>query len=105
MNLITEINKNPAGGESMSEANKKDKRAKIEIDEHFCKGCGLCVDACPQHLISITDQVSAKGYYPAQCKDPDNKCTGCALCARVCPDVAIEVFLKKKDSVVTGGKE
>jgi 2-oxoglutarate ferredoxin oxidoreductase subunit delta len=82
----------------MIDTKKKEKKAKIEIDEHFCKGCGLCVDACPQHIISISEKVSAGGYYPAQCPDPDNKCTGCALCARMCPDVAIEVFQKKKDA-------
>ena len=53
--------------------------AKITVDEGFCKGCGLCVDACPP-----------KGYHPAHCIDME-KCTGCASCATMCPDVAITV--------------
>jgi 2-oxoglutarate ferredoxin oxidoreductase subunit delta len=82
----------------MSEERKKERRARIAIDEHFCKGCGLCVDACPQHIIEISSQVTSSGYYPAACPDPQSKCTGCTLCARVCPDVAIEVFVKQKTS-------
>ena len=85
---------------SESKTQKKPKRARIAIDEHFCKGCGLCVDNCPQHIISISGTVATSGYYPAQCPDPENKCTGCTLCARICPDVAIEVFKAKK---VDGG--
>lgn len=87
----------------MNESNKNEQKAKIIIDEHYCKGCGLCVDACPQHIIEIADYVSDKGYYPAICPDPLSKCTGCTLCAKVCPDVAIEVFMKKK-SKLAGGK-
>lgn len=71
-------------------------RASITIDEHFCKGCGLCIEACPQHIISISDVVSSSGYYPASCPDPEKRCTGCTLCAKVCPDVAIDVYKVKK---------
>ena len=85
----------------MNRTNKKDKRARIIIDEHYCKGCGLCLDACPQHIITLSSEVNTGGYYPAVCLDPDNKCTGCTLCAKVCPDVAIEVF-KAKNSLVGG---
>lgn len=85
----------------MSQTKKKEKKASITIDAHFCKGCGLCLDACPQHIITLDDQVSSRGYYPAVCPDPDNKCTGCTLCAKVCPDVAIEVFKEQKN--VNGG--
>ncbi len=72
------------------------RQAKIKIDEHFCKGCGLCVAACPQHIIRIADSVSPQGYYPAEFIDPEQKCTGCTVCAKMCPDVAIEVFKSKK---------
>jgi len=74
----------------------KEKRARIKINEDFCKGCGLCVAACPLHLIRLANRVSVRGYYPAECIDSEGKCTGCALCATMCPDVAIEVFRVKK---------
>lgn len=65
--------------------------AKIVIDRNRCKGCGFCVDACPNNLIRIDTKLNAQGYLPAIIEDNEN-CTGCALCAEVCPDVAIDVY-------------
>lgn len=64
---------------------------RITVDGHFCKGCGLCVDACPLHIMELDgSRITAKGYHPAQCID-DERCTGCCSCATMCPDVAITV--------------
>jgi len=81
---------------SVTKTEKKERRAMIVINEDFCKGCGLCVTTCPLQLIRIANRISARGYFPAECVDPEGKCTGCALCAVMCPDVAIEVFKAKK---------
>ncbi len=68
-------------------------KGRIEIKEAKCKGCTLCVIACPQNVIAmVTEYVNAKGYYPAHLVDPEGKCTGCALCAVACPDVCITVY-------------
>lgn len=65
--------------------------AKVTVDEFFCKGCGLCVNACPKGIMELNAEViTAKGYHPAHCVDSD-ACTGCASCAVMCPDVAIKV--------------
>lgn len=65
--------------------------ARISVDDRFCKGCGLCVDACPEHIVALDlDTITAKGYHPAHCIDSD-ACTGCTSCATMCPDVAITV--------------
>ncbi len=65
--------------------------AKMTVDEGFCKGCGLCVEACPVHIIELdTTRITPKGYHPALCRD-ESACTGCASCALMCPDVAITV--------------
>ena len=65
--------------------------AKITIDENVCKGCEMCVNACPKKIIALAkDKINAKGYHPAQCVEPE-KCVGCAACATMCPDVAITV--------------
>ena len=65
--------------------------AKIIVDENLCKGCELCVTACPRGLLALdTARINAKGYHPSTLTDPD-KCIGCAMCAMMCPDVAITV--------------
>lgn len=64
---------------------------KIFIDEQRCKGCGLCVRACPKQIVALsTTRLNTKGYYPAEIVDPE-ACIGCASCARTCPDVAITI--------------
>ena len=64
---------------------------RIEINFERCKGCYLCIDACPKQLIEEGAELNASGYYPAR-PTAETTCTACALCATVCPDVAIEVF-------------
>lgn len=67
-------------------------KGRVEIDEGFCKGCGICVNVCPQRILELdADTITPKGYHPAQCTDED-ACTGCATCALMCPDVAITVY-------------
>ena len=63
---------------------------KIIIDAERCKGCGLCVIACPKNSIVISKKSNEKGYFPAQSNNTD--CTGCAFCAIICPEAAIEVL-------------
>lgn len=75
--------------------------AKIVIDAEICKGCSLCVKACPLRFIRISGRINSKGYYPAEFVDSEEKCTGCTLCAITCPDVAIEVYREKQKA---GGK-
>lgn len=65
----------------------------VTFNETRCKGCELCVSACPKGLIALDMQhYNAAGYHPAALVDPLDKCTGCALCAVACPDAAISVF-------------
>ncbi len=65
--------------------------AKLVFQTDKCKGCGLCVSACPKGLIEIAkDKINQKGHHPAQITDQE-KCVGCAFCATMCPDCIIEV--------------
>ena len=65
--------------------------AKLTFRTDRCKGCGLCVSACPKGLIAIAkDKINQKGHHPAELTDPE-KCVGCASCAIMCPDCIIEV--------------
>ena len=65
---------------------------RIEIDFERCKGCELCIPACPQDVITLAVSLNEKGYRPALFDDPHDDCTGCALCAVVCPDGTITVY-------------
>jgi 2-oxoglutarate ferredoxin oxidoreductase subunit delta len=65
--------------------------AKVTFNTDMCKGCGLCVDACPKACLAIADdKLNQKGYSPAYVKD-EEKCIGCAFCATMCPDCIITV--------------
>ena len=65
--------------------------AKLTFRTDECKGCGLCVDACPKGLIALAqDKINKKGHHPAQLVRPD-ECVGCASCAMMCPDCIIKV--------------
>ena len=70
----------------------------VRIDEELCKGCGLCVEACPRKLIRISrSSINKKGYHPARFEDPDQSCIYCTQCALVCPEVAIEIVRLEKE--------
>lgn len=64
---------------------------KVTINELVCKGCGLCVRACPKGVLALSKtKLNAKGYHPAEVADQES-CIGCASCFRTCPDVAIRI--------------
>lgn len=65
--------------------------AKVSFLEDLCKGCGLCVSACPKKIVELdTSRLNAKGHHPAHVTDMA-QCIGCACCAMMCPDCVITV--------------
>jgi 2-oxoglutarate ferredoxin oxidoreductase subunit delta len=63
----------------------------ITIDKEKCKGCEICIQACPHDLIVLSPKMNKHGGHYVEGINLD-KCTGCTLCARVCPDWVIEVY-------------
>ena len=74
-------------------------RGTVKIDVQTCKGCELCVAACPQESLKMSKEINAIGYHYAVLVQ-DN-CTGCVNCALVCPDAVITVYRTAKK----GGKK
>ena len=74
----------------------------IIIDVEKCKGCELCVDACPQDSLELSRNLNIKGFHYVV-KIEDN-CTGCTNCALVCPEGIVRVYrktAKKTEPVAT----
>ncbi|HKL66473.1 MAG: 4Fe-4S binding protein [Bacteroidales bacterium] len=69
-------------------------KGSIVIDKEKCKGCGVCVTACPTQVIAMSDDVNSKGYNYAEAVNMD-ACTGCTNCSVVCPDGVITVYRMK----------
>jgi 2-oxoglutarate ferredoxin oxidoreductase subunit delta len=69
----------------------KKTEARLEFQEERCKGCGLCVLACPRKLLVVSQRLNNQGYPVAELVQPD-RCNGCAFCAQICPDIVIQVW-------------
>ena len=64
-----------------------------------CKGCELCITACPKHVLALDERtVNVLGYHPVQLLDAAG-CTSCAFCARVCPDTVFTVYAPPRKAV------
>lgn len=72
----------------------KDGAAFVDYDK--CRACGMCVQACPQHLIEL---VPFESEFWVACHSADRGpvvrsqctagCIGCGICAKNCPTGAI----------------
>jgi len=69
-------------------------KGSITVNTERCKGCDLCVVACPSDVLELSQEVNGKGYNFALIINPD-ECTGCANCGYVCPDGCITVYRTK----------
>jgi 2-oxoglutarate ferredoxin oxidoreductase subunit delta len=72
-------------------------RSPLAIAEERCKGCELCITACPHHVLEL-DRVAVNrlGYHPVRLID-ELGCTSCAICAKVCPDAVFTVYARAKE--------
>ena len=66
-------------------------RGLVEINSEECKGCGLCVAACPPKELELSQSLNRYGVHPAQYSGTG--CTGCGICFFACPEPgAITVY-------------
>ncbi|HHY12579.1 MAG TPA: 4Fe-4S binding protein [Firmicutes bacterium] len=57
-------------------------RRKSLIVQAFCKGCGRCVEICPNMAMEVVD---------GRARNDSQKCILCGYCAPVCPEFAIRL--------------
>ena len=66
----------------------------VRVAAELCKGCELCVAACPPKVLGLSAAFNARGY-PVVALVAEG-CTGCGACAQVCPDAALTVFRTRR---------
>jgi NAD-dependent dihydropyrimidine dehydrogenase PreA subunit len=71
---------------------------KLQSDE--CKGCGLCVEACPPKVLRLADWLNRGGYHPAEYLG--TRCTGCGICFYVCPEPGAIAVLRLPARAMAG---
>jgi Fe-S-cluster-containing hydrogenase component 2 len=72
----------------------------LRVRRDLCRGCGLCIESCPQQAIAI---VSATAHIIQE------RCNQCRRCVEVCPQGAITemapVSGHESQATVTGLKD
>jgi len=72
------------------------KKGKVIIDRELCKGCYLCINACPVKVLEKDANPNSTGTYPVKPADSElpsgGKCIACGNCYEVCPDVCVQIF-------------
>lgn len=69
-------------------------RGTVVVNTERCKGCELCVVACPAHALAMSSNTNTKGYNYA-CMANEEACVGCASCGYVCPYGCLTIYKQK----------
>ncbi len=72
------------------------RKGDVVINIEKCKGCEVCLAACPNEVLALSKEVNSKGYHFAM--KVNSECIGCANCAIVCPDAVITVYREKRNN-------
>ena len=80
---MSEMREPAEKGTRMTDAEKRS-RGLLRVDVNECKGCGLCVEACPPKVIGMSEKLNHYGYRTATYAGEG--CTACGICFMVCPE-------------------
>jgi len=91
-------------------AGVKHDRGLIRVDTDECKGCGLCMEACPPRVIALSEHLNHYGYRTATYAG--SGCTGCGICFLACPEPGAITVLRldpttliRANATATGSRE
>lgn len=62
------------------EGGKEVNLAVVRVDVEACKGCGSCVDVCPNDAIALVEDTA---------EVDEEACKGCGVCVDECPNGAL----------------
>lgn len=65
-------------------------RGIFAVFPELCKGCGLCIEKCPTHVIQWSQNLAFNGTTTVEPRMEG--CIVCGLCQTVCPDTAISIY-------------
>ena len=73
------------------EVPKAQPKALVVVVPELCKGCELCIYACPSGNLVLNHNLNRKGYHPVvfSYQGTRGPCSACGICYWVCPDLAI----------------
>lgn len=63
----------------------------VVVDTDRCKGCELCIEACPSQVLGVSNRCNTKGYHFVELIN-EEACIGCASCGYVCPDACLTIY-------------
>ncbi len=72
-------------------ASRERTKAQVTILPELCKGCELCILACPSGNLSLSPELNRNGYHPVvfSYEGTRGPCSACGLCYWACPDFAV----------------
>jgi 2-oxoglutarate ferredoxin oxidoreductase subunit delta len=72
------------GDSTVAASESRRPRGHVTVFAAWCKGCGICVEFCPQDVFET-------GHRGAPVVEHEERCTACGWCVSHCPDMAITV--------------
>lgn len=63
-------------------------KAQLRVRRDWCKGCDICINACPENILELdeTERIFVTDI---------DQCIFCGICAERCPDFCFSLELPK----------